>query len=220
VGTDTAGKGYVFFGGTVLTGLPDVTVEGVGVDQHLGSVTAVGGDYNGDGYDDVVFGAAGDSGRSVAARVYVWFGGAEPDGLIDHVIVPAGVTTSGLFLGLLSGFDATSEAEVLVGTPGDSVVLPHDGRVVMFLGSSTPRSDPDSEFVGALRDGYFGMAIGDSRDINGDGYGDAVIGAPGVGAPPTTPGRVYAYWGGTSTDAAVDLVLEQTVYGGFASVLP
>jgi FG-GAP-like repeat/FG-GAP repeat len=82
---------------------------------------------------------------------------------------------------------------------GDSSTSMRAGSVYLYLGgvagygSEPPRvlSSP----LGANE--QFGLAVAGAGDVNGDGYADLVVGAPGV-PPYTDPGHVYLYLGGPS----------------------
>jgi len=75
------------------------------------------------------------------------------------------------------------------------------GRAYVYLGG--PSRDPGAPLV---IEGNAGDALGSSvtihPDLNGDGYGDLVVGSP---SPGRTGGRVDVYFGGPTLDAVADL---------------
>jgi hypothetical protein len=69
-----AGRGYVYFGGSPMDKVPDVTLNGEAAGDHLGYWVGHAGDVNGDGFPDVLVGASfADSGPLFdAGRAYLW----------------------------------------------------------------------------------------------------------------------------------------------------
>jgi hypothetical protein len=88
--------------------------------------------------------------------------------------------------------------------------IPTNERVHLYLGGpSGLASNPVSTLVGLNGAGNeFGFSVASAGDINGDGYGDVVVGAPVEPLGATLgagPGRVYLYFGspsGLATTAA------------------
>ncbi len=79
-GRSYAGSGYLSLGGDILDAGYATDIrwrrDGEAASDLFGDATAFGsGDVNGDGADEIVFGAQGyDGGASGAGRVYLWFG--------------------------------------------------------------------------------------------------------------------------------------------------
>ena len=74
----------------------------------------------------------------------------------------------------------------------------------MFFGSASWSAGVDWTLE-PVADDHFGAAVGTAGDVNGDGYADVIVGAPGR-LPSSTGGRAYVYFGGASPDAVADLV--------------
>ncbi|MBK8382124.1 MAG: FG-GAP repeat protein, partial [Ignavibacteria bacterium] len=54
----------------------------------------------------------------------------------------------------------------------------------------------------------FGNAVSLAGDMNGDGYGDIIVGANGNDAGGLSPaGRAYVYFGGSIPDSIVDVTM-------------
>ena len=76
-GGSNSGTAYVFLGnaGPALDTTPDATLSGFGVDDNFGWDTAISGDVDGDGYDDVVVSARNADTNGVdAGAVYLFLG--------------------------------------------------------------------------------------------------------------------------------------------------
>jgi hypothetical protein len=137
------------------------------------------GDVNGDGYDDLLVGYAAASSSTGQAAIY--------RGSASGISLTSPWTMNGEYAGDRFGyacagigdFNGDGYADVVVGAP-DSSFEPgnHAGDADLFLGSPTGMSA--RQF---LKFGYahanFGSAVAGAGDVNGDGYSDVVIGAPG-----------------------------------------
>ena len=57
----------------------------------------------------------------------------------------------------------------------------------------------------------FGFSVAIAGDVNGDGYDDIVVGAPGTDAHPAPPGQAYIYFGGETIHPSPDVTFASTV---------
>jgi len=172
----------------------------VGVGQ-LGRAVAKLGDVNGDGADDIGVGAYGYF--NAAGRCYIYFGGADADSVPDVTLDAEDVTDIfGFAVAGAGDVNGDGYADVMVGAPGHGN---RAGRSYLFFGGP----DMDEEYDLALDGEYtmdaFGVALGAAGDINGDGYGDIIVGANGYN---TNTGRTYVYYGGPLLDTLPDLILD------------
>ena len=62
-------------------------------------------------------------------------------------------------------------------------------------------------FTGFAASDNFGFSVSSAGDLNGDGYGDLIIGAPLNDAGGANAGRAYIYFGGSIINTGVDIVL-------------
>ncbi len=123
------------------------------------------------------FGAAVDSGDSFLAR---WQG------------CGAG-QTGARFGAAVSSVDVNGDdfSDLIVGEPFYDGPLADEGRVLVYLGSADGL-DPVPAWTrrGHQAGARFGAALAGVGDVNGDGYGDVAVGAPGfdVAGPDLSPG--------------------------------
>jgi hypothetical protein len=201
---ESPGRAYIFFGGPGADGLPNLTLVGESINDHFGYSVASAGDFNGDGYGDVVVGAPWNSAAGVSAgRVYLYFGGPMLDSLPDLVLTGP---QTGYFFGQsvarCGDFNCDGVDDLIVGAPHDPL-----GDAYIFLGATSPDTLPDLNLKCATADGYdaFGISVS-SGDINGDGCADAIVGAPG-----DRSGAADVFFGGNTPNNVADLVFNNTV---------
>jgi hypothetical protein len=172
-------------------------------DGHLGVSVCGIGDVNGDGCADVVAGTPWEhpgSSPDYAGRAYVFSGAT---GVPLHELQSPYEEWAGNFGVTISGtddVDGDGYADVVVGAPGENPgPLPENaGMAHLYSGATGTRlrsfRSPHVEYGAA-----FGYAVSDAGDIDGDGKGDVVIGAPYEDASPAVwdVGRVYVLSGAT-----------------------
>lgn len=188
------GRVRVYHGGPAgLATTATTTLSGPdGPGGRFGNSIASAGDVNGDGFADLIVGAPGaDFGTG---RAYVFYGGS--GGLTTgRVTVLTGTITAGSDFGRsvagVGDVNGDGFADVVVGAPRSSDV----GAALVYHGSidgvttmaATTLAEPDG--AGAL----YGLAVAGAGDVNGDGFADIVVGAPGAAS---AAGRARVYHGG------------------------
>ena len=210
-GNANRGRAYVFYGGSGLVSenasSADVILAGELNGDYFGYSVASAGDVSGDGYADVIVGAAGYSAGENRGRAYVFYGGSD---LVSENASAADVILAGEASGDYFGTSVASAGDVsgdgypdvIVGAYGYTTGNANRGRAYIFYGGSglisENASSADVILAGEANSDYFGTSVASAGDVSGDGYADVIVGARGYSGGAYT-GRAYTYLGGGSS---------------------
>jgi FG-GAP repeat len=200
-GTEIAeGRAYLYYGSAGgLATTPSWTAESnVGNAWFGGSVAGLG-DVNGDGYADIAIGAYrySDQGESEGA-VFVYHG--SDIGLASQADWQLHGVHEDQRLGSVAGvgdINGDGYADLLLGAYGYEDGAGGHGGVWVFGGSSSGlQSEPIHSLVGDQAASFFGGSLAAGGDINGDGYGDLLLGAYKYDNGETDEGAAFLILGG------------------------
>jgi len=199
-GSNNEGAIMIHYGSAIgINTAPALVLESDQTEAQFGVSVACAGDVNGDGYADLIAGARYyDKGQTNEGAAFMYQGssaGLNPvpisvlesnqgDAWLGSAVAPAGDVNG-------DGF-----SDVLVGSYTFDHGQTDEGSVFVWLGkgrgvdSSAPQSmypeQPYSEF---------GFSVSDAGDVNGDGFGDVIIGAPLFDNGQSDEGAVFIYHG-------------------------
>lgn len=171
---------------------------------NLNSIVAGIGDFNGDGIADYLVGQSGNlMGGLPTGNAYIISGASGT----AHTYFSGG-GTAGMQIGAsVSGvgdFNNDGYADVVIGAPG---AMGGNGAAYFVQGSAnglsgtlypTATSGNSQMLTGASTGAGFGQSVRGIGDINGDGYMDFAIGAPGDNGGAGSVEIVYGHKNGTS----------------------
>jgi hypothetical protein len=218
-GIRKAGRAYVYYGGPAADAVADLTLSGTGIDGYFGFSVGTAGDVNGDGYADLIVGAAGYyTGCCDVGAAYVYYGGATPNTVADLTLTgPPGFNNYALSVGTAGDVNGDGYADMIVGENLNDEGGLESGAAHVYYGGATPDAVADLKLLGVAGD-RAGRTSRTAGDLNGDGYSDLIISAVGLGGP--NPGRAYVFYGGAAPNTVADLTLTGEAGGDrFGSVV-
>lgn len=167
---------------------------------EFGISVATAGDFNGDGYDDILVGAWGS--QNYKGAVYIFLGGVSMDSKPDLVLFGE---NEGDYFGqsVSSAGDVNNDGydDIIIGAYGYNS---RQGRAYIYFGSSDLSNTTPLIFTGEATGNNFGYSVSSAGNVNGDDYDDVIIGAYGFNV---SRGKAYIYFGDASMDATADFTV-------------
>ncbi len=169
----------------------DASFWGEDKDDESGYSVAGAGDVNGDGYDDILIGAAkNEDGGITAGQTYLIFGkatGWAMDINLSNVnasfIGEDPYDSSGYSVAGAGDVNGDGYDDILIGAKGNDDGGSSAGQTYLILGKAsgwamdTNLSASSASFRGEDPNDYSGVSVSGAGDVNGDGYDDIIIGA-------------------------------------------
>jgi len=170
----------------LATATPDWEDEGEKDDSRYGEAIASAGDFNGDGYDDLIVGAWYYSITSAphSGRAYLYYGSAS--GLSDDpglVFDPPLINTDGFFgtsVGTAGDVNGDGVDDIIIGMDNWDGTYTDEGAAFVYYGSDStegPDNKHDWFAHGNMTHAHFGSSVSTAGDVNDDGYDDIMVGA-------------------------------------------
>ena len=220
-----------------LNGTKGFRLNGVAAGDYSGRSVSAAGDINGDGFDDIVIGALGaDPGGTNSGSSYVVFGkasgfsaklnlstlngsnGFRIDGVAANDYSGYSVSSAGDVNG--DGFDdliiGASNADPNGSGSGSSYVV--FGKASGFSASlnlSTLNGTTGFRIDGVAADDRSGRSVSAAGDVNGDGFGDLIIGAANADPNGSYSGSSYVVFGrATAGVSRTGTSVAEKLFGG------
>lgn len=206
------GRTYVFYGpvaGSIVATEADAILFGENLNDSFGASVASAGDVNGDGIDDLIVGA--DQLFSAGSgKAYLFLGpiagsiqGADASAILtgEQAQDLFGVSVAGA-----GDFNGDGFADVIVGASDNATGGIRSGRTYAFFGPLTGTiAASDANLIVTGQDSEeLGMSVA-GGDLNGDGAGDLLMGAPGFADG--DPGYAAIIFGSAQSQSKIRLKL-------------
>jgi len=189
-----------------LSLVPHWTVTGGLAGAQLGHAAFTAGDVNADGFDDVILGAPGFSnGEAGEGEVRIYLGStaglaAAPAWRVESDVAGAQLGFDARYAGDVNG---DGFADVIAGAPLYAGGEAAEGfAAVYFGGPSGPGPTPDWAVESNLAGAQLGRSVAGAGDLDGDGFGEVVVGVPGYGNGESQEGAAFVYLGSASGPSA------------------
>jgi len=203
--TDTyAGAVYLYLGDPAGLASPSLIQNASGVAFDTFGYALGHGDFDGDGTSDVVIGANGDDTlANNSGAVFITYGSATGLGALSKLVASDGASTDTYGASVTGVPDTNGDGydELLVGAYLSDARGLNSGAAYLYLGSASG-IDASSERVLTATDAEefdnFGVSVAGTGDLNGDGFGDLIIGAWDEDQAGFNAGAAYVFLGSST----------------------
>ncbi len=199
-------------------------ITGLEAGDAAGTAVVAAGDLNGDGVDDLVFGAPGadtltPTGENFvdAGAVYILLGPVLRDyDLSEADAIHRGIADddrAGSTLAAVGDVDGDGTPDIALGAPGADG---ETGKIFLIAGpgtTSAPLALAAAQILGTEGTAQLGASIAAGGDADGDGLADVLIGAPRASGSAGLAVLFYGPLAGTLTAADADLTVSGVSIG-------
>ncbi len=175
------GKAFVYYGGagTTFNSVADGLLFSIDPLGWVGYSVSSAGDFNGDGFADVLVGMPKtENGAVDTGQVALMYGGPGMFGTVDIYFIGSAEAGAGVGWSVSSAGDVNGDgySDVIVGTSGGQLA-----DAYLYLGSANPplvnKNLEPSALIKSPRTGAFGVSVSGAGDLNGDGFADLLMSA-------------------------------------------
>ena len=162
----------------------DLIIDSISPYQNFGRSISNLGDFNNDGYDDIVVGAYYSNASGFGeSSVFIFFGGEKVDDVADITITKSWMDF-GKCVSLAGDINEDGYSDLMVSDRSN---------VFIYYGCKDGDQLKEEEIHIAEHRQWSGFSLSYAGDVNGDGLTDILIGEPYNSATGTYNGRVFIY---------------------------
>ena len=176
--------------------------EGNQIGASMGQSVATAGDVNGDGRSDIIVGAPYfDSGQEDEGVARVFYGSSSSGLFMPTsfgVLTPLPGARFGSLVAAAGDLNGDGVSDFLVTAPGAD-----NGKGRVFVYATSTLGTPEWDLAGLFAGENFGSSAAGAGDVNGDGYGDLIVGADQYDGGHANQGRVVVFHGSATGLATI-----------------
>ncbi|KAA6436649.1 T9SS type A sorting domain-containing protein [Dyadobacter flavalbus] len=213
-GQANEGTAFVYLGSAAgISTDASSKLESNQADAGLGNAVASAGDVNGDGYSDVIVGANSfDNGQKDEGAVYVFHGGGSGIDIQKETTLVSNQQGSRFGYSVASAGDVNGDgfSDVIIGAHQYDNGEVDKGAAFLYYGSV---KGINFNIVTTLQcdqaNANFGVSVASAGDVNGDGFGDVIVGAAEYTKGQTKEGAAFIFHGSaTGINQIAAIILE------------
>jgi hypothetical protein len=220
-GGSDQGAAFIYYGGAdgINTNSPAMIFD-VSLGSEFGRSVSKAGDINNDGYDDVIIGAPlYQKNQASYGAAYIYFGSS--NGILPQPEILEGSYTDAQFgCSVASAGDTNGDGfgDLVIGSKKFSDGESNEGAAFFYKGSGTGIKTNEVVILqGNQANAEMGSCVSAAGDVNSDGFGDIIIGAPKSGK--ILGGAAFIYYGSSlGIDALNRTVLESDKAGSLFGI--
>ncbi|MBK7445971.1 MAG: FG-GAP repeat protein [Ignavibacteria bacterium] len=201
-GQTDEGKCVVYLGSA--TGIAATAIwseESDHIGGQFGISVSTAGDMNGDGYADVIAGGNYlDNGQLDEGRALVYLGYSGGIRTTAEVVYENNQAGSQFGYSVATAGDINGDgfSDVICGAYNYDNPSSNEGAAFVYLGSARIIGGYIWYKEGTSSGQEYGYSVSTAGDVNGDGYSDVIIGAPGYQNGQNTEGAAFVYHGSST----------------------
>jgi hypothetical protein len=192
---------YIYYGSVTMDNIADVTMTSIYTGSWFGTTVSSAGDFNNDGFSDVIVGDFGYD--SFSGRAYLYYGGANMNNVPDVTFTGNTFEHFGWSVSGAGDVNGDGYYDVIVGA-NKIYMASAPGSAYIYFGGNNPNNIADVIFTGGI---WFGVSVSGFGDVNGDGNSDIIIGSDYLNA--------NIYFGGATMDNIADITLKNQLISSF-----
>lgn len=208
------GTAFVFHGSAAgIVTVPATILQPNLTQCYFGQSVSTAGDINGDGYADVMVGAIQFSnGHLNEGATFVYLGGVTGVSSSSFLRYESNTINGQMGESVSTAGDVNGDgySDMVVGIPNAERVQVYHGGT--YNVSTSPAFTRASGSTNAL----LGAATANAGDVNGDGYSDAIFGAPGASNGQANEGLAFVHYGSPGGLSPLPSVTLETNVAGAA----